>query len=514
MFINDFDFISNLFNKQNNVGRLGKLFRTDQYGYFYDTGTGKVVQCEDEEYRMLEWFFKGNTTSNINNFKFVFKLNTYEILHSLRETLENENLLQVEVFTEFFSPQHKEYLKKFTDSSSLITLELTEKCNLRCSYCIYNESYSENRNFSSKEMSQDVVKASIDYILKHGKDQISITFYGGEPLLKFDLIKWTVNYVNKNIGSKKVSFSMTSNLTLMNKQMADFFASIKHFSIVCSLDGPEHLHNQYRRYLDNSGSFCDTLRGLRYVVESYQEKATDLVSVSMVFTPPYTYKKIDEIQDFFRKTTWLSDKIDKLISYPENGSITYKGEDFDGKEICEENSNHIFYNPLLSWAETKKINSSEDYLFTDKFLQEMLLKIHYRPLFDKPFGLLGMNGCCVPSNMRLYITTEGEFKPCERMGNCPSIGNVFTGLNHDKIIKKYVIEYEKKSILKCSNCWASRICSVCYAKLYDNEGLDINKKDNICEDARHSAYKSLILYHKMLEHNPVKLELLNNIQLY
>ena len=83
-----------------------------------------------------------------------------------------------------------------------VLLSLTEKCNLRCTYCYYNESQNER----CADMSDEVREASLRYILdktiefKH--DYLSITFFGGEPLLKFDAIQKSVSFLKNLVQSR------------------------------------------------------------------------------------------------------------------------------------------------------------------------------------------------------------------------------------------------------------------------------------------------------------------------
>ena len=77
-----------------------------------------------------------------------------------------------------------------------ITLELTEKCNMRCKYCIYQEGQGGYREFGNHDMTFEVAKLAIDDLIEHSQDEkvIFVSFYGGEPLLKFDLLKQCIDY--------------------------------------------------------------------------------------------------------------------------------------------------------------------------------------------------------------------------------------------------------------------------------------------------------------------------------
>lgn len=108
---------------------------------------------------------------------------------------------------------------------------------------------------------------------------------------------------------------------------------------------------------------------------------------------------------------------------------------------------------------------------------------------NAPINISYCNGCCIPGQRRLYVCTDGTYKVCERVGDSPSIGNVDNGVDTEAIKKYYLHEYEEKSIRNCSNCWALRLCDICYADCYDQNGINVQMKAGYCEEVR-ERYKS------------------------
>ncbi len=80
-----------------------------------------------------------------------------------------------------------------------MALQLTQNCNLRCKYCVYSGNY-ENRKHSSLKMNKEIAYRAIDFFVRHSSDseKLHLGFYGGEPLLEFELIKGCVEYIKKN----------------------------------------------------------------------------------------------------------------------------------------------------------------------------------------------------------------------------------------------------------------------------------------------------------------------------
>jgi len=505
--------ICSLIEKHGGIKRLAKLFKTKEHGYLYDSGTGKILCCNPDEFSFFSWLFHNASCYSFEDLSnCIDNDNLDNLLENVLETITRENLLQMPFITQFLSPDHKERLEDVVDKElRMITLEMTEKCNLRCGYCIYNESYTDNRDFSTCEINQETVKAAIDMLCKHSGDDVAVCFYGGEPLLKFDLIKYAVEYSQKIMKNKKLSFSITTNLTLLTREIAEFFASTDGFSVLCSIDGPEYIQNQYRKYPNGEGSFDAAIKGLRNLAEAYDEKRfLSSVGLSMVFAPPYTKKKIIDIQEFFDRFPWLPKGIDKSITYPQPGSVS--DEVLETGNIANLEVNEVS-GSLLDWTSKKLVTDSKtDDVFTGKYINDYLLRVHNRPISDKPFQPYGFNGCCVPGNRRLYICADGTIKPCERMGSCPSIGNVFTGINTDYVKKHFVNDFENGSISDCNNCWAFHICGVCYTHSYTEHGFDIDKKRIQCSYSKETIFNTMTLYHELLENGDEVLTHLNNIR--
>lgn len=175
--------IINLVNTSD-IGRMGKLFSTEKNNYFYDTGTGKVIELDDEDYYIFNiWFTEKKI--NVKNFSNQFEINEKN-LYELLTLCIRENLLKAYKPDKLYTPNHFENLKYLLDNClEQLILEVTGKCNLRCKYCIYNDTYVHNREFNKEDMTFETAKKAVDYFFAHGKDKISITFYGGEPLIRY-----------------------------------------------------------------------------------------------------------------------------------------------------------------------------------------------------------------------------------------------------------------------------------------------------------------------------------------
>lgn len=487
--------------------RMGALFASEFNNYLYDTGTGKVVLLDDESYHFL---------SNLFDVKRSMKEYDEDFLVKFINELKSENLLQAKEVKTLSSYDHTERLEDALNTGlSQIILELTGRCNLRCGYCIYNEECNMNRDFNQNDMSMETAKAAIEYARDHSGEEVAITFYGGEPLVRYDLLRWSIEYAQEVLVGKKITYSFTTNLTLMTEEMAEFFSTIPNLTILCSIDGPEDVQNAYRKYINGKGSYQDAYRGLKILSEKIRNSGLDnRVSINAVFAPPYSYEKLDRINDFFKSLDFLPPHTNIRIEYVSSGSIDDKEFMNEMKENAKytHNSDGII-NPLWIWKKKHFLlnsNEEENSIFMSSMQMELAI-LNKRIVTDKPIDRYSFNGCCVPGMRRLYVSTEGKFYVCEKIGLSPSIGDIQTGINIERVRKYYVDEYIEKSLNACKKCWAIHLCKMCYAGCYDENGINMEVKSQICESMRNEMKYKLSFLHELIDMYPDKLEFLKDI---
>lgn len=135
-----------------------------------------------------------------------------------------------------------------------ISLFVTQNCNLRCRYCLTRRT----GHIVNKNMSLDVAQSSIDLLLRESNDldEVIVGFYGGEPMLRFDLIRRIIDYARPRAerAGKKIIFSATTNGTSLTDDMVDYLAD-HQVSLLWSIDGDRDKHDTNRIFPDGSGSF-------------------------------------------------------------------------------------------------------------------------------------------------------------------------------------------------------------------------------------------------------------------
>ena len=113
-------------------------------------------------------------------------------------------------------------------------------------------------------------------------------------------MKQCINYSLKNAPECELTFSFTTNLTLMTPEIANFLVQIPGMNIVLSLDGPQEIHNTARVYANNKPTFEDAMRGLTHLTDAIKRHSSSTnLTVNSVFMPPYSVEKLEYINNFF-----------------------------------------------------------------------------------------------------------------------------------------------------------------------------------------------------------------------
>ncbi len=319
-------------------------------------------------------------------------------------------------------------------------LSLTEKCNLRCTYCYYNESQNER----CADMSDEVREASLRYILKKTiefkHDFIAITFFGGEPLLRFDVILKSVDFLKELVEKHRselpedfeLKFGINTNGTLLNDEILDYLKQ-ERFCIYLSLDGPASRHDISRRTVNNKGSF-----------EAIAPFIPALIKLNAFPISVTSRKNITGLADSVK---WLKDQGFTQVQNP---------VDFDGHWTADDlNALAAEYTKLAKfWYELKK-QKSEFYIQT---VQDHVL---YHVLDLK------MKHCsCDILKGTIGIATNGNIFPCSRFitskPNAPYLlGNVLDKEDHvfDGPAAQEVYRFLETDKKECEGCGIMRRCS-------------------------------------------------------
>jgi uncharacterized protein len=195
------------------------------------------------------------------------KILKYATRQEIKECLEEIRILEERGL---FDESGRQYRKKIfseefirSHHTSSLVLNVSQTCNLSCKYCYGN---SGTYNCDIPFMSQETAKAALDFLIKASVDKrtYEVVFFGGEPLLNFQLIQYVVGFC-KEIElreRRKFKFSVTTNGTVINDEIIDFLKR-NQFGIMVSFDGVKSFHDKYRPFKDGQGSFDIVTRNIK-----------------------------------------------------------------------------------------------------------------------------------------------------------------------------------------------------------------------------------------------------------
>ncbi|MCX7923055.1 MAG: Cys-rich peptide radical SAM maturase CcpM [Clostridia bacterium] len=443
------------------------LFKTRGGNYFYDVNRHKIVKVSGEVYKLLIRQRRGENVSHLKIDKlieqgFLSSKRISEIIHPLNDFVED-------------------YLN---NKVRKITLQLTQQCNFRCSYCVYSDN-NFNRDHSNKRMNIDTAKKAIDFLINHSRSspEVNISFYGGEPLLEFEMIKECIDYAEKLGEGKNIFYSLTSNGSLLNDEIIEYF--IRHqVQLMISLDGPKEINDKNRVFAGNGcGTYDKVFEGINLIKNKYPEYYKN-IQFSTVIDPEVDLncsKSFFSSEDIFEDKTlyagFLDDKTAKQKAVvAEDFQIKWEYETFKMllsmcNRLDEKCTSKLVYRLRQDMEKcTKGFNSNIDCLNEN----------------DHP------SGPCIPGQIRLFIDADGNFYPCEKVvETCDimNIGSLEQGFDIEKI--KMLLSIGKLTEEECKNCFSVRECTVCCGQAVEvneyTKGLSKYKKLSQCAAVRRTV---------------------------
>lgn len=413
-------------------------------GYrLYDREQNKVVPLNQEEYESLERIQAGQATREDGE---------------LLERFRAKGFCQESELCEIEHPATPTLEAALQTQLRQIVLQVTQNCNLRCSYCAYSGSYY-NRTHTNKRMRVETALRAVDFFMERssGVEEVTIGFYGGEPVLEFDLIKQVIDHVEKHYPARKVRYNFTTNLTLFTDEVMDYVLE-KNIQIMISIDGPQPVQDKYRTFVNGKGSFATVTANARRIRERdpdyYQTCFTNTVA-----SPGEDYESIREFLDHSELFGPLHSSFTQVNDVGLKEAMTY------GDEYYRMVRREKFKLLLFTLGEIDSSRASR------MFAQEKSTLLHTnRELMGG--GTLHSRkghpgGPCVPGLHRFFVDVGGNFYPCERITEDAAfqVGNLDTGFDLEKVEK--IINVGRCTKEECLACWAFLHCGTCIANMVE-----------------------------------------------
>jgi uncharacterized protein len=476
-----------------------KKYKTRNNSYIYDINTNRILQVDSIIFEIIDHIYSLSDDEILTRFQGRFDR------EDIRRALDEITKLSEE--RKLFSstrPQgcihkhsHEELLENIRSNIRMITLNVTEKCNLRCRYCQYSASNGYSRGPSNRNMGREVAFKAIEFLFEHSpsveEGTLFLCFFGGEPLLNMPLIKDSIRYAKDLFKKRNLRLSITTNGTLLKSEVLKFFAE-ERVALMISLDGSEPIHDFNRTAGENKGTHALIMDNVG-ALSKYEDYFRKYVAFNVVIAPPYDL--LGRKAFFMRYPEYFRhDNLTTTYVYAYDAKYRDIVNSKENVDELKRNHRWLLDNLKRGLLARKKA----DIIFELKLYDRMLRKIHTRPTYDTLGKEITLSSICIPGQNRPFIDVDGNIFMCEKSDNQIPLGNVEYGLNIRRI-EQLISEYLDICTEDCCNCWALRLCDVCHIWGVQGDRLNPTKKRDMCVDFRDTAEKYLIIYSEIMEND-------------
>jgi len=369
-------------------------------------------------------------------------------------------------------------------------LNVTNKCNLSCTYCY---EYGADRLTSGTgsagtgkaRMSDDTARASIDFLLRSCGDrpQVSITFFGGETLLNFPAIRAATEYAEQRGREyrKRVHYSLTTNATLLTDEVIDFLTTHR-FGITVSIDGDRGQQDRHRTYRSGEGSFDVIEPQIRRLLAANKQKQGRAIGARVTLTSGAA--PVRATYDFLTKELGF----DEVGFAPVTAGL---GRTYALGEQGYERLLREFGELAEDYVAAAVRGESHGFANLGDLLRELHQGINKAHPCGAGLGLLG-------------VSTEGDLGLCHRFVESKDhgLGNVATGLDQG-LRSAFLQRAHVDSKTDCTQCFARPLCAGgCYHEAHVRYGDATHANLHYCEWIRGFVDLGLRTYARIVTANP------------
>ena len=321
-----------------------------------------------------------------------------------------------------------------------LCLHIAHDCNMCCKYCFAGEGeYSGDRSL----MSFEVGKRALDFLIEKSgsRKNLEVDFFGGEPLLNFDVVKQLVAYarsIEKEKG-KNFRFTLTTNGVLLDDEVMEW-ANKECYNVVLSLDGRKETNDRMRRTKNGKGTYDLILPKFKKMAEARNQQGYYIRGT-------YTHYNTDFASDILHLADMGFEQLamEPVVTDPK---MDYALQDSDIPKLKDQYD-------LLAKEMCKRNREGKGFTF-----------FHYMiDLEGGPCIYKRISGCGVGTDY-MAVTPWGDLYPCHQFVGDEKflLGNVFDGVKNTDIVNEF----------KLCNVYSREACQDCFAKLYCSGGCSAN----------------------------------------
>ena len=413
-------------------------YKMGGYNIVIDVNSGAIHVVDDMTYDMIEMYESSDKDSIFAEMAKRYPVHKDEIAEVWDEIAEL--IAAEELFTkDSYEPYITDFAKRPTVVKALC-LHIAHDCNLACQYC-----FAEEGEYHGKRelMSYEVGRKALDFLVANSGNRrnLEVDFFGGEPLMNFQVVKDLVAYGRslEETHDKKFRFTLTTNGVLLNDDIMEF-ANKEMGNVVLSIDGRKEVHDRMRPFRKGAGSYD-------LIVPKFQKFADSRHQEKYYVRGTFTHNNLD----FSKDVLHLADLGFKQISVEpvvaqETDSYAIREEDLP--QLMEEYEN-------LALEMVKRHGKENDFNFF-----HFMIDLEGGPCVAKR-----LSGCGSGTEY-LAVTPTGDLYPCHQfVGNTDFLmGNVDDG----------VVNTDLRDEFKSCNVYAKDKCRECFARFYCSGGCAAN----------------------------------------
>jgi len=364
-----------------------------------------------------------------------------------------------------------------------LVLNLTNQCNLSCQYCYeFGADKVATPEGKPKFMDFGTAKASVDFLLEQsaGRRSIHITFFGGETLMNFPLLKQVVTYAHERAAGqgRNIDFSLTTNATLLTPTIIEFL-SANRIGVTVSMDGPKEMHDSLRVFANGKGSYDIIAPKVRELIQNHRTRpitarvtltsgVTDVVKIFRHLKQDLGFHEVG-----FAPVTTSPNQLYAINQTGMNGVL----DQF-----------HVLAEEYLEYALRGEAHGFSNVSDTLAELCQGVNKSH-------PCGAgLGLVG----------VGPSGDIAPCHRFvdSDVHALGHISSGIDRDKQAD-FLNRGHIGAKYDCHSCWARPLCAGgCHHEAFVRYGDTGHPNLHYCDWIRDWTNTCLEIYGAIAAKNP------------
>ncbi len=367
----------------------------------------------------------------------------------LQEVIDDIETLKAQgkLFSGDIYSQDADRFKRNHSVVKALCLHVAHACNMACDYCFAGK--GEYHGGDMGLMSFEVGKRALDFLMDNSgsRTNLEVDFFGGEPLLNWDVVKRLVAYAREQESrrNKKFRFTLTTNGILLDDEVIEF-ANKEMYNVVLSLDGRKEVNDRFRVLRDGSGTHD-------LILPRFKKLATSRNQQGYYMRGTYSHFNTDFTNDIF----YMADQgFEQLSMEP---VVAAEGSPY---ALTQEDLPVLFEQyEILAKEMIRRRKEGRGFTF-----------YHYMiDLSGGPCIYKRVSGCGSGTEY-MAVTPSGDLYPCHQFvgEEAYKIGNVFDGIQNPQVQEEFAgcNVYTRP---ECRDCWAQLYCSGgCAANAYHATG--------------------------------------------